>query len=550
MNLQVENEQSVAELIRPYMKPLFGFALNKVRGRAEAEDLAQEILLELMKTLSAGAVAGIRHLDAYVWTIARYTWSKWLKQRTGASAPIEMNGRAEWLADPGQSPLEQLIESDTYRSLRREIAFLSDLHRRIVVLYYYEGLKQNDVAQAVGIPVNTVKWHLSDARKELKKRMEYERRPGGLSVNPIRLTGTGHAGAPGSRGETGDFLGRALAQNIVYAAYSKPLTVHGIAAKLGVPPALLEGEIRYLAEYDYLSETVPGKYCSNTIIWNYTAEQLEERHRLYRECAAQAADAQFDALMDVRAAVEASGVYVPDDDYRFLLWTLIPKHAEDQARRAMPETVSFEAAAPKRKDGGHYIAYAHMDNKISATLSFDPRHYEICGTMRRYREGSPLYLWQLNTYWSNRPDWSRLHVQDAEACYAYWNGDLAEESANQEQYAFLLEKGYIRKTERGYRFNAVWLDSPETLRKLDEAMPNLDSVYGPAMRNLYERMLKLAMSNQPKHLAPQIAHLVRGNTCGGVFMAYLLKHLVDNGRLPEPLPHQRKTITTWMGPVK
>jgi RNA polymerase sigma factor (sigma-70 family) len=548
MNSTRQNENDTAEVIRTYIKPIFGFALNRVKQRIEAEDLAQEILLQLLKSISSGA--DIQNLEAYVWTIARYTWANWLKKRAHAPKSIEINGISELLAgDDQQAPLEQLLETEAYRTLRREISFLSDIHRRIVVLHYYDGLKQSDVATVLGIPVNTVKWHLSDAKKELKKGMNRIRKTGELSINPIRLTGTGHSGTPAHQ-ETNDFLGRTLAQNIVFAAYHKPLSIHEIAQELGMPPSLLEGEVRHLAEYEFLIEISSGKYQSNTIIWDTTVEQMEATHKLYKKCAAEIADSHFEALMEIRKQVEDSGVYYPDRDYNFLLWTLLPKDIAEQSWRSLSKGVSFHTVAPMRKDGGQYIAYATLDRSIQPVLSFDPRYNYICGTMTRYQEGSPLYLWQLNTYWSDRQDWRYLNFKDVEICKAFWNGDLTDEESNREQYAFLLEKGYIRKSEGGYQFNAVWIDSPDTLNRLNSLMPDLSKIYSSAITNLYEKTLVLVMQNQPKHLVPQIAHMVKGNTCGGLLTAYILKHLVDSGKLQEPLPHQKKTITTWMGSVK
>lgn len=541
-------ELDMAELIRVYAKPVFGFALNRTKQRTEAEDLAQDIMLQLLKSISSGAA--INNLDAYVWTIAKYTWVHWLKERAHAPKSIEINGMSEMLAGHEQSPLERLLETEAYRTLRREIAFLSDTHRRIVVLHYYDGLKQRDIANVLGIPVNTVKWHLSDAKKELKKGMGRMRQTGLLSVDPIQLTDTGHAGSPGRLGETNDFLGRPLAQNIVYACYHKAQSVHEIAQQLGMPPAFVEGEVRHLAEYAFLVGGSNGKYQSNTIIWDETVEQVEAAHTLYQACAAQLADIQFDALMDIRKRVEETGIYYPDMDYQFLLWTLLPKQIEEQSWRSRPETAKFDSVVPIRKDGGRYIAYASLKKKKPFDLSFDPRHYSLCGTMNRSQDGSPLYLWQLNTYWSDRKDWRFLTFKDVEVCCAFWKGELPDDEAHREQYAFLLEKGYIRPTENGYRFNAVWVDSPETLQRWNNVMPDLSGIYKPVVSRLYESLLELTMRNQPKHLEPQLAHMVRGNSYGGFLTAYILKHLVDHGKLKEPAPHQRKTITTWMGPVK
>lgn len=341
-----------------------------------------------------------------------------------------------------------------------------------------------------------------------------------------------------------------LAQNIVYAAYHKPMTVHEIAEELGVPPAYLEDEVIQLAEYSFLSETSPGKYQSNTIIWEPSKEQVEARHGMYAACAAQIADASFDALMAVRAQIDETGIYYPDRDYNFLLWTLLPKYIEEQAWRSVPAKASFEAVAPLRKDGGQYIAYARLEGRGFQNLSFDPHHYDYNGTMNRYKKGSPLFLWQFNTYWSDRKGWKDLNFRDVEMCSAFWTGELKDEEANRERLAFLLEKAYIRKEADGYVFNTVRIDSPEILRAVNAAMPDLSGVYTPAITKLYEQMLQLVLRDHPKHLEPQLTHMVRGNTCGGGLIPYVLKHLVDNGKLKEPLPHQRKTITTWMGPVK
>jgi len=58
------------------------------------------------------------------------------------------------------------------------------------------------------------------------------------------------------------------------------------------------------------------------------------------------------------------------------------------------------------------------------------------------------------------------------------------------------------------------------------------------------------MQGQPKHLEPQIAYMTWINSAGGALIAYILKHLVDQGKLREPLPEQRKTITMLMGKLK
>jgi DNA-directed RNA polymerase specialized sigma24 family protein len=81
--------------LQEFVQPVFGFALNRTGNRQEAEDLAQEIMLQCEKSLAGGAV--VQNLESYVWSIARYSWMKSLNGRARAS--VELNGMPEWADD-------------------------------------------------------------------------------------------------------------------------------------------------------------------------------------------------------------------------------------------------------------------------------------------------------------------------------------------------------------------------------------------------------------------------------------------------------------------
>ena len=543
--------------IRDYAKPLFGYALKRTGSREEAEDLAQEIMLQLLQSLPADD--RIRNLDAYIWTIAKYTSAHRAGDRARSPRTVALNGvpeqafREKHAIDAGLLPLERVIEAETLQSLRREIAFLSETHRRIVVMHYYEGRKQGDIARLLNLPVGTVKWHLHDARQQLRKGMGRMRDKATLAMSPIRLTGTGHAGSPGEKGETADFLGRPLAQNIVYAAYGKPLTVAEIAAKLDVPPTLLEGEVLHLTEYAFLSETGPGRYQSNTILWDFDERQIEDSHRLYAGCAERIADGFYTAVAGTREAIDRSGVRYPDRDFNFLLWTLLPIALERQADRLAPTSPDRDAVVPRRPDGGRYIALAAVDRSDrTLNLSFDPRPYWTNGPMIRSRDGEQACAWRMATFWSEHRHWNDFHFHDAELYGRFMTGQLPDDESNREAYAFLLERGYIRPATAGggYAGNVVWFDSADTLNRLHAAVPDLSNVIAEPLAALFEGLLEVGLRGQPKHLHPQVELMVKFNAYGGMLTAYVLKQLIDRRLLALPEPHQRKSITTWFGAVR
>ncbi|WP_282935837.1 RNA polymerase sigma factor [Paenibacillus sp. RC67] len=545
--MSAHSTENITETIKQYTKPIFGYALNRTQNREEAEDLAQDIVLQLLKSMTAGAE--IRHMNSYIWTVAKYCWIHWLKKRSGTPQSLDTNGFLDDLSCPNPQPLDQLVNGEDYQMLRRELAYLSKMQRQVVVMYYYEGFKQQDIAVALGIPVGTVKWHLHDAKNEIKKGMNRMQPSGQLSFNPIQLTRTGHAGNPGKIGETYDFLKRSLTQNLVYAMYQKPMSVNDLAIELGTPAHFIEDEVNYLAEHGFITETSSRKYRTDFIIWDYTREQLQGSHKLYKECAAELADLHFEALMDIRKNIEATSLYYPDQDYEFLLWTLLPRDIERQGFLCLPVTPDVQSIVPIRKDGGRYIAYAELKKESFDNLGYDPNKYSYNGAMTRNGGGS-LSIWQFNTFWSDRPGWKSLTFKDAQLCNAFLNGELPEDEAHAEDYALLLSKQYLLKTDEGYKLNLVWVDCPQTWRDVTSLIPDLSSAYSPAITRLYEQVLKLAMSNQPQHLERQIAYMTRMNTASGRLIPYILNELVDRNKLNPPQPHQRKTITTLMGLIK
>ncbi|MFE5322060.1 hypothetical protein ACFQ88_25635 [Paenibacillus sp. NPDC056579] len=267
------------------------------------------------------------------------------------------------------------------------------------------------------------------------------------------------------------------------------------------------------------------------------------------EAASRLAEQHFEAIMDVRTEIEQSSLYYPDRDFNFLLWTLLPLNFGEQAARVGRLGADYGSVVPLRKDGGRYIAYAELKSETHTDPGYDISPYQINGPMTRSGGGS-LYLWQLNTYWSDRDGWQRLRFKDAQACYAFWNGELGDEQACMEEYAFLLAKQYIVKTDTGFKFNAVWVDRPETAQQIAAAIPDLSKAFAPVIQSLYEQMLLLAMRDQPRHLEPQIAYMTKLSVTNGAIIPYILKHLLDNQKLRGPLDGQRKTITTWMGLIK
>ncbi|WP_151736018.1 RNA polymerase sigma factor ['Paenibacillus yunnanensis' Narsing Rao et al. 2020] len=129
------DKQHADRVIKAYMKPLYGFALNKTGNIAEAEELAGRITLEVYRTLLKKSE--VFDLNSYVFKIAHYVWAKYAGERVKAANHLRIEDYELMSRDEG---FDEIIRQETASALRREIAFLSHQQREIVVKYYYDGL--------------------------------------------------------------------------------------------------------------------------------------------------------------------------------------------------------------------------------------------------------------------------------------------------------------------------------------------------------------------------------------------------------------------------
>ena len=154
-----------------------------VRDEEAAMDMIQETYLEISRNigqlnqtedfLSWAAMIGNRKCFAYLKK----------KNRTvliGAGEGEEESDYFENIADDECFIPETILQDQEKQRLLREIIDgLSDMQRLCVIGYYYNEEKQEQIAEELGIPVNTVKSHLNRAKANIKKGvLELEEKKG------------------------------------------------------------------------------------------------------------------------------------------------------------------------------------------------------------------------------------------------------------------------------------------------------------------------------------------------------------------------------------
>ena len=560
------NRQDAEGIITEYLKPVFGFALKRCKNIHDAEDLSQEIVMKAFRALLARDDIG--DAGRFIWTVAHNALSNYYRDAAKGMTGVSLDEVAEVLADPG-AEIGPDDSADSIRSLQREIAYLSGLQRRIVIAYYFENRRQADIARELGIPLGTVKWHLFEAKKELKRGMDTMRKSGELKFNPIRFHSIGTNGRAGTKA-TEDFLHSALSQNICYSVRNTAKTINEIADDLGVSPVYVETEAAYLEEYGFLRQQ-KDKYIVNFIISEPTAELLTMQDKMYKRVAGLFANALYDeliasGLLDDPAILcrQTDGPVLqtetPKADRNFLMWSLIPYIAAWSGGEPENEgistgegaagagRISFEEVATIRPDGGHNIVTAAIvpDNMVRPEDYIYMNNWS--GPMWNWKEDSGHILWQIDSEWSDRETPGVRYSEKARRVLSLYARE-AKERLSKDEYAWLAEQGYV-KTNGDYEgdFKAAWqiviLEDREIQEKLLAVGKRVREKYRLEFEEFMEPYRKASLEAVPSHLRKvEEFELQSVFSTDGWFLMHCLQALLKSGKLKEPTEGQRKALT-------
>ena len=145
------NEIAYKEKIAEVSKTIYSYCVSKTSTREDAEDLSQDILLELAKSIKN--IRDENAFYAFMWGIAGNVYKQWYRKKL-------KNNTCEL---PENIPSEnQLSEDDSERLylLRRELTLLSAKYRKATVLYYIEERSCAEISNLLAISESMVKYLL------------------------------------------------------------------------------------------------------------------------------------------------------------------------------------------------------------------------------------------------------------------------------------------------------------------------------------------------------------------------------------------------------
>jgi RNA polymerase sigma-70 factor, ECF subfamily len=163
------DEQAFAELYRQVAAAVFGLVTRVVRNPAQAEEVTQEVFVELWRTASRFDPAR-GSARSWIMTCAHRRAVDRVRSAERAARRDDLAGRRDQ-GRPYDEVVEQVEASLEREHVRRGLDALTDLQREAVVLAYYGGYTHREIAELLGVPSGTVKTRLRDGLIRLRDHL-------------------------------------------------------------------------------------------------------------------------------------------------------------------------------------------------------------------------------------------------------------------------------------------------------------------------------------------------------------------------------------------
>ncbi len=372
------------EPLLAYTDDIWKLAFAKCGNAADADDLTQETYLAALVAIRQGRK--IRYPKTWLANTLMHLWNSRLRDRY----KIVVMPYSEEHPDPAE---EYTIEPEEETSLRTHIASLTKLYRDVIVMHYIGGLTVEQIAESLEIPAGTVKRRLHDGREKIRKGKEKMKNEELERVTPMCVSLSWNGNMMST--EVFHFAEGNLVQQILAAAYEKPLTDGEIAEKIDIPVYYIEDLLEKAVDMEIMVRTDFGRYYTDACLtcpedweknWYGCKNMVEEHLPLYTDC-----------LHRVEEAVEKLAWY--DALNHRQQWKLKRFAFLETVQRAKHSSMEAEKLErPKRKDGGNWM----LIGTICPLGYVQPFHAPGLGGHRSTGGGKNFHLHEFDTtIWDN-----------------------------------------------------------------------------------------------------------------------------------------------------
>ncbi len=166
------DRDTISTLISRHKRRVVDYINMMVRDRDEADDIFQETIIKVVRSLDDGKYVDNGKFLSWVLRVAHnqvidhFRRTKQEQKLTEADAGFDILGSLRFSNDTVE---DKMVQEQIHKDLRRMIDHLPEDQRNVVMLRYFEGMNFKDIAEELGIGINTALGRMRYALINLRK---------------------------------------------------------------------------------------------------------------------------------------------------------------------------------------------------------------------------------------------------------------------------------------------------------------------------------------------------------------------------------------------
>lgn len=168
-------EENFRRIMEAYSVPVSRYLRRRIDNERDLEDLTQEVFIRVYKGLKG--FKGDSSFKSWLFAVAHNTAVLLSKRHTSErrrraqATGSEGEDPIEQIPDPDEGPLASLVQTEISCRLQTAIEELPERMRLCSRLRFQEGRAYQEIADEIGISIQTVKAHLFQAKAKLMQSL-------------------------------------------------------------------------------------------------------------------------------------------------------------------------------------------------------------------------------------------------------------------------------------------------------------------------------------------------------------------------------------------
>jgi len=172
------DREALGELFKRYQKPFFNLAFRFSGDYYQADDLVSEIFLRIYKYLKTFRKdAKFRFWALKIATNTCLTYSvknsklKIKKYDPKIQEEEQSESQEPEITDERVNVEKEVEKGEIAERVQEALQKLPEKYRLAIFLYYFEGLKYEEIAEDLELPVNTIRTHIKRGKEKMKEEL-------------------------------------------------------------------------------------------------------------------------------------------------------------------------------------------------------------------------------------------------------------------------------------------------------------------------------------------------------------------------------------------